>query len=390
MTGLEMGAAAPNEPGGAEWWADLEHVWHRRTAPKRRAYSAKARRLGRGETAAERRRSRWYGDRTRGLAMDRRDRLALCGARWSMVRCECGDRRMPASCDVVELCDHCGKKKWRRYRAKGLRAIGVRLAEERARWQARGSHRRARPSPVLVTGTIRHSGDVAVDRERLEEAWRTLRKNVHHWHRDMTCVSPGCTHRGKDIRANAAGVVRCTGHGDFPYMLTWEMTPGVRKDGHVHFHAVVIWPWLPWDRLRQMWIAATDGESAWIDLQVVNSDQAAHYIAKYASKGFDVSEMTGELAGAGLATFYGKRRVTTSRGFWVSEDRTCPDCGQSHVLVQLPEAMARVAGSALFRAACRTAGVRLATGPPIQAALRGLIDGQAQRQGTVRKAIHAE
>jgi len=380
-------------PGAADpdWWHDLEHTWHKRTAPRRRAWLAKARRFERMPTQRERWRGRWYRDRARGLAVDRRDRLSLCGVRWTTVRCGCGDKRLPSSCDVTELCEHCSKKKWRRIRARALRAVHARTAEAVARWQRLGGARRARPAPVLVTGTIRHSGDVALDRERLESAWRTLRKNVHHWHRAQTCVSPECSHRGRDLRADPRGIVRCTGHGDFPYMLTWEMTTGVRHDGHVHFHAVVLWPWLPWDRLRRMWMDATDGESTWIDLKVVNSDQAAHYLAKYASKGFDVAEMSGELAGAGLAAFYGKRRVTTSRGFWLSENRTCPGCGQHHVLVQLPDAMARVAGDALFRAACRTAGVRLATGPPLQADMwRGTKHGKAGQQGTIPQAgLHA-
>jgi hypothetical protein len=374
-------------PGASDhWWSDLEHTWHKRTGPRRRAWLSKARRLEGSADVRERVRGKWYRDRARGLSMDRRDRLGICGARYTTIRCACGDKRIPSSCDQPELCERCGRKKWKRVRARTLRAVGVRLAEERRVWQESGARRRARPAPVIVTGTIRHSGDIERDRERLEKGWRKLRNRIGHWLRAQTCHDPGCSHRGRDLKADSLGIVRCTGRGTFPYVLTWEMTSGVRHDGHIHWHAVVIWPWLPWDKLREAWIEATDGESKWIDLSVVNADQAAHYVAKYASKGFDVGDMPGELAGRGLAAFYGKRRVTSSRGFFLSESRTCPDCGQHHELVQLPDKMAAVAGDALFRAACRTAGVRLATGPPIQADLfRGqhAEDAQARRQGSL-------
>lgn len=346
------------------WWTGLDLLWHVRTRERRRAWLSTARRLEKSADVRERVRGRWYRDRARGLSIDRRDKLSVCGKRFTTVRCACADKRIPSGCDMPELCPACGRKRAKRVRARTLRAVGVQLAEERRIWQESGARRRTRPAPVLVTGTIRHSGDVGLDRERLEKAWRKLRNRIGHWLRAQSCTDPGCTHRGKALKPNALGIVRCTGRATFPYVLTWEMTPGVRNDGHVHWHAVVIWPWLPWDKLREAWMDATDGESRWIDLSVVNAEQAAHYVSKYASKGFDVREMPGELAGAGMAAFYGKRRVTSSRGFFLSENRTCPDCGEHHKLVQLPDKLAKVAGAALFRAACRTAGVRLATGPP--------------------------
>jgi len=151
------------------------------------------------------------------------------------------------------------------------------------------------PKLVLLTLTIRHSGDVTLDRARIAEAW--VRWRAWLWRR----------------------------LGAPPFARVWEFTDGRDGKGHVHLHIATVWPWVDFSELHAAWSRATRGEGTHVDVGTgpkrakhsapLSSKTVAAYLAKYATKG-SVSENPALLC-AWVRASTGRRKVTTSR-------RLCP------------------------------------------------------------------
>lgn len=157
-----------------------------------------------------------------------------------------------------------------------------------------------RPMAVLLTLTLRDTGDVARDLAAIERGWCEFRKRYHER------------------------------FGAFPYVAVDEVTAGTRGIGHAHKHVVVLWPYRCWAMLQRWWVAACP-QSARINMRHAYSVRgAAKYLAKYTAKGVETSEWSPELRTRVVCAYYGKKLVQTSEGFWVKFKPLCPGCGQSH------------------------------------------------------------
>jgi len=173
------------------------------------------------------------------------------------------------------------------------------MADAQDRWRREGSRRRERPRYVMLTLTVEHSGDLDVDRQRIVKGWR----GVYRW-----------LHR-RGIRS--------------PYAMAHEVTPGRDGTGHVHAHVVAIWPHVPFDKLRSVYLEATDGAGKRLHVSSkrnASAAAAAKYLAKYASKGMDIHSMSPQTAARVLAAYYGKRKRGASHRFYERIAPTCPDC----------------------------------------------------------------
>jgi len=216
------------------------------------------------------------------------------------------------------------------------------LRAARARYYARGRRGRV-PGVYLITLTMPHGGDIAGDRRRLGEAVRRLFKVAQRTRWWST------------------------------YALTYEVTPGDDGQGHVHAHLAVIAQWVPYDELHNAWRAAMPGARV-LDVSPPRSgsdeaSMAAGYLAKYVTKGIEVAEFTGRKAGELLVAFHGRRKVTTSRHFWLPPDIRCPCCGFRFRTVGMPASLQNVAPAGVLRSLAERARVWWARGVP-QVALR--------------------
>lgn len=150
---------------------------------------------------------------------------------------------------------------------------------------------------VLLTLSVRHSGDIEADHGALKAGWRALYKAMHR-----------------------------RGWGRFPYVGVVEVTPGRDGRGHVHAHVVAIWPWRDWSVVAKLWRRACP-ESTRISLVAAKSPRGAcRYVSKYISKGMQGSEFTPELRARVVAGMYGARWVFTSWRFWQPFEPCCPTC----------------------------------------------------------------
>lgn len=248
---------------------------------------------------------RWWSSRAAALRVALERKVALCGTSSLTVTCRprrpgapaCGPRSVAVTCGQRWLCDTCRRRCYARLRARSARAISAHQRASRAAWVAAGSPRGGERKPVLATLTARHTGDLVADRATIARGWQLLRMWLH-----------------KRI-------------GKFVYLLVWETTSGRDGLGHVHAHVVALLPWVSWHDLREEWVRATDSASAGIDLSAGNmkARNAAHYVAKYASKGVDLGLMDPSLAAKLLAMQRGKRLTSSSAGFWLRPSRTAAE-----------------------------------------------------------------
>lgn len=247
------------------------------------------------------------------------------------VRCACGPREVAVACKQRWLCPTCQTRTYARMRTKLTKALRMKTGAAARRWHADGRPRNLRRSPVLVTMTVRHTGDLVADRATITDGWTKLRKWLHG-------------HRPTDSRTGAP-LPRV---GRFEYAMVWEVTEGRDGLGHVHAHAVVLWPWVDWSLVRAEWLLATGGASETIDLVPPSKRAApgesdtqacANYLAKYTSKGVKAGEFTPELAANVLDSLWQRRICSTSRGFWLkSPPCVCPTCSAPWSVVEKPAA----------------------------------------------------
>lgn len=243
---------------------------------------------------AEYKPSDWRRQRRIAASMPKRARMDLCGKRRMSFRCGCRTVNVAVGCGQRWLCAVCRKKWTARLRRKLLRAV----KHKRGRW-------------VLVTMTLRHSGDPTRDAKRLKESWARLRVWLH------------------------------SRMGKFDYVAVAEATPGRDAKGHIHLHVLARWQWIDWAHVHRAWLRASRGESSNIDIKLASKGGrgGAIYVSKYASKGCDVSGFPPELAARVLGAMYMRRMVTCSRTFWVPEPRECRSCLEPHVLIERPVAL---------------------------------------------------
>lgn len=289
-----------------DWWTDYDWAWQNAAKSHLNRWEARS-------TNAPDEGKRAYAEkRARALAMDPSARVGECGTRNGLIRCGCRRVVIAVGCRQRWLCDDCRRRWSRRLRRRLHRSTRT---WSRARQRASGDRWRW----VMVTGTVRHSGDVGADRDRLGNAWRKLRQWAH-----------------KRV-------------GTFPYALAWEVTPGRDGRGHVHWHAIVLWPFIDWHEVRAEWKRAIGDDGAEIDLKACRKGAggAAEYVSKYVSKGTNIREFSPVLAARVSAAFYGKRMVTASRGFWHRPPPECKSCGE---LYQLERAPGNLPGALPFEA----------------------------------------
>jgi hypothetical protein len=233
--------------------------------------------------------------RRRGLTQKNRIRRSLLDKFERMkldIHLEVADQ-----CDCAELCD-----------CPAAGQLGAH-AESCPAWGCRGrGNGDTKPLAVLLTHTLRDTGDVAHDLSALERGWRAFYKRYH------------------------------AAFGRFPYVGVDEVTAGTRGIGHVHKHVVVLWPFRCWNMLQRWWRAACP-ESARINMRAAYSVRgAARYLAKYTAKGIDTSEWTPQLRARVVCAYYNKKLVQTSVGFWLKFTPLCLKCGQRHrAVVELDE-----------------------------------------------------
>jgi len=268
-----------------------------------------------------------YASRRVGaLGRDISPKLYGCGKTAFPIACGCSSSRAWGhySCRQWFLCRACRVLRKRKIAGKVEVALEQRVADERAR-AAHGAFGyggfRSKVQIVLVTLSVKHSGDIAGDRARISEGWRNIRKRYHEeW-------------------------------GRFPSVLVWEVTPGDDLLGHVHAHVACVWPWRDWKRIGRWWYSAThDGRDPGAGertsrinfsmgyrekLQPRNTPKKpasprsmARYLAKYIGKGVDSSDFDAMLTARVSACFYGQRSIVTSHRFWLPRVKECPCCGQ--------------------------------------------------------------
>ena len=246
-------------------------------------------------------RRRYALQRVAAITRSYASRLAECGTKGCVVKCGCKGRRdvRVYGCRSHLVCGAC-----RRTRAKRLGAR-VRAGLEVAAAAAPQS------KIVLVTLTLRHSGDVAADRAALAAGWRALY-----------------------LRLYRRGWGRC------PYVGVWEVTPGDDGRGHVHAHIAVVWPWIDWGVVRELWLESCP-ESERITFVARRRDgrpsdprSVATYLGKYLSKGVQTADFSPELRADVVAMAYQSRWVFSSVRFWQPWVPVCPGCKLPRVRAQ--------------------------------------------------------
>lgn len=241
-------------------------------------------------------------------------RVARCGSTLFAVRCGDLSRApvlVPRGCRQWWVCRSC-----RRRRSNSLR---VRITDGLVAAWSRSTAGGRRCGLRLLTLTVRHSGVVDRDRRALVDGWRAMYKGLRRW------------------------------LGLAPYVATWEVTPGRDGRGHVHMHVVVIWPrWVDYGRVRALWLRACPESERISIVGGSNSlERAANYVAKYISKGVELSGFTDELRAEVLASFYNARLVLTSHKFW--GPKVCKCCGEPwrRVVTSWGDVLSRHPGLAL-------------------------------------------
>lgn len=262
--------------------------------------------------------------RANSLSKPYSNRLVVCGQFGSTFACGCPGSASKRwfTCRQHLMCPDCAKRRgltqknrirhallnqWDRRAEREAGYVFDDCDCERKGIECRGRGNGSRKTmAVMLTLTLRDTGDVAHDLAALERGWRAFYKRYH------------------------------ARYGSFPYVAVDEITAGTRGIGHAHKHVVVLWPYRCWAMLQRWWVDACP-ESTRINMVPAYSVRgAAKYIAKYTAKGVDTAEWTPQLRTRVVCAYYNKKLVQTSEGFWLRFKPVCPTCGQSHREVRLP------------------------------------------------------
>jgi len=261
----------------------------------------------------------WHVARAEALGRTVAERIADCGRRKITLQNDITGEviERPIWCRQ-RACPECAQRAAKRLRWRCKRIIGATTTEERQQ----------KRTPVMLTFTVRHSGDVQADVRALASAWARWRAS---W------------------AAYAAG--RGWTRKSFAYLRTLEVTAGQRKDGHAHWHVLAWMPeWVPFKALQRWWRKALRLESGRendespgnlrVD-RVKNASRAMAYVSKvagYVAKGLTGLEaMPVQVGAAVLDALYCRRWYATSLGLLrVREPDTSFDVWQ---VVGLPDAL---------------------------------------------------
>jgi hypothetical protein len=315
-------------------YQDFRLAYHHAMAPIVRRWQVRARAMDRcGEFAS----AKYARDRASTLLLDPDERMRACETRHVTVRCKCRSVRVPVPCGQRWLCPRCQRRTAKRQFRRLKRATKAHYRAAYRLWQSRGCPRGAQRRWVLITLTVRHSGDLVADRRTIITGWRRLRQWL--WART----------------------------GAVPYALAWEVTPGDDLKGHLHAHVAALLPFVDYETVRNAWLRATDGNSQRINIASARKGPggAAAYLSKYVSKGVEVEGMPPVLAASVIAANYGKRLYTTSHRFWVPHNTDCACCNSPFAVESLPLPLRCVAPYAVWDALARGYGVDRGPPPPV-------------------------
>lgn len=288
---------------------------HDHTEPYRREMAARLRAASRARGG-----SRWHDARADGL-LRRPETVAACGTVVAAVAtCAAGAGRVAMRrCGDRHACSACASRAARRAYARMVESID---RARRGRAHGRG---RSRDVLRLLTLTVRHTGDLRRDRDRIQRAWHRHRA----WLRSCAGVRPA-------------------------YWSVWEVTPGRDGRGHVHLHVILLAPWYDYARAHAAWCAHADGESQRYDARAVRTRDAARavsYLAGYLSAGAkDAAWRAADpaLRAAWWAASYGRRVVSAHRGAWSPRTPApCPCCGVAVMWVAPPRGTERDPAAAM-------------------------------------------
>ncbi len=289
-----------------QWWWSYDTAWLSGIGKIRERWRARP--------------GKYSAARALTLAIPPSERAAQCGTRTRVVKCGCKLLALKIGCNQRWLCDECRRTYYKRVSRRLLRATKMHSRREA---QRRARHPRARKRFwVLLRLSVRHSGDIALDRRRCVDGWRKLRQWLH-----------------KRM-------------GAFPFAQTWECTEGSDGRGHYHAHVIALWPYIDWSEVNAEWQRATGGHSVSLDIQVAKKGAfgAAIYAAKYASKGSTVCEFSPSLGARVAVANYNKRLVNASHRFWKPRpEPRCQCCKQLWELESKPRAYRQVEPAAWLR-----------------------------------------
>jgi hypothetical protein len=298
--------------------------------PHHARWSARARQEGLSVT------QRTYAEhRARATSTPVARRVERCGRKAVVTACGCGQGSVSIGCGQHLVCAACRAKRWRRYGRRirgGLEAVPL----------ARGERF------VLATLTVRHSGDLEADWSHVMDGWRRF-------------------------------YLRLTRRGIAPrrYVGVVEVTPGRDGLGHVHLHVVLVWPWVDWSMASRLWRDACPQSTRVSFVASANARRAAKYVAKYVSKGVDMSDWTPNQRARVLAASYGRRWLFSSRRFWVREECGCKRCGQPVTLLVGPfEGSVAAEAVAHYQRLCE---IWDAAGPEIEEVMHLYLTGTPER-----------
>lgn len=241
----------------------------------------------------------YAANRAAALARPLQPRMRQCGR--VIYEIACGNR----SAKPILLHRPC--RQWwvcKRCRLRRSHALRGRITSAMSAAWAAATAGGVRAAIRLTTFTVRHVGTLADRRRAVADGWRRFYKAVHAW------------------------------LGRFPYVATWEVTPGDDGYGHPHLHLAWIGPrFVPYGRMLAIWRWAVRDPGAVLHHAGNRKHGAgntahgiANYLAKYLSKGVELSNFTDDLRSEVVAAFYNAHLVLTSHKFWVR--KTCDCCGE--------------------------------------------------------------
>jgi hypothetical protein len=169
-------------------------------------------------------------------------------------------------------------------------------------WSGLEAAARADPSrlTVLITLTLRPTGDMGADARALMAGWREYyRRNNRRW-------------------------------GRFPYVLVREL----HLSGVQHLHVVALWPHgYPgdgtqgdWAEQRELWLESCSSSERINFSAGRGVSHAARYVAKYVSKGVQSPEYSPQLRADIIGASYNAHWVASSKGFFQKFVPCCPAC----------------------------------------------------------------